>query len=266
MIAIHATKKLYAKLPGVASMKQRGIEDSKADPLDSASAASKQQTNLSPLTPTLNAVDLSSTKPSPEGEGWVRGKQNKEENLFNPPHPNLLPEGEGARTFKSTALLPILSLREREQNPLSGWHANLITVQRRNCVLLVHDATRFPLFIKGLLKADFARFDELFADALMNTLLELGANQTQLDTASALLSPCRFDTDCNRSVQGTLNQMAGDIQHMLLFEQADLDAICSYRTGVWLTDRPCMVKGQKDCIWPDKAMLALLNQLGVRNC
>jgi len=211
MIAIHATKKLYAKLPDVASMKQREIEDSKAGDLDSASAASNQQINLSPLTPTL-------------------------------------------------------SLREREQNPLSGWHANLIVLQRRNCVLLVHDATRFPLFIKGLMKADFARFDELFADALMNTLLKLGANQPQLDSAAALLAPCRFDTDCNRSVQGTLNQMAGDIQHMLLFEQADLDAICSYRTGVWLADRPCTVKGQKDCIWPDKAMLALLNQVGVRNC
>jgi hypothetical protein len=224
MIAIHATKKLYAKLPG------------------------------------------------------------KEENLFNPPHPNLImsdcpvrhptgecksapggvvPEGEAARTLKSTASPPTTLW---EQNPLGGWHANLIVLQRRNCVLLVHDATRFPLFIKGLVKADFANFDRLFADALMNTLLKLGANPTQLDNAAALLSPCRFDTDCNRSVQGTLNQMAGDIQHMLLFEQADLDAICSYRTGAWLADRPCTVKGQKDCIWPDKAMLALLNQLGVRNC
>jgi Cu(I)/Ag(I) efflux system membrane protein CusA/SilA len=51
-------------------------------------------------------------KPSPEGEGWVttarmqeveqrreqlpREKLNKEESLFNPPHPSLLPEGEGA--------------------------------------------------------------------------------------------------------------------------------------------------------------------------
>jgi len=48
---------------------------------------------------------------------------------------------------------------------------------------------------------------------------------------------------------------------MLLLEQADLDAICSYRTGAWLTDRPCTVKGQKDCIWPDKAMLALRTSL-----
>jgi Cu(I)/Ag(I) efflux system membrane protein CusA/SilA len=34
-------------------------------------------------------------KPSPEGEGWVRGKLNEEESLFNSPHPSLLPQGEG---------------------------------------------------------------------------------------------------------------------------------------------------------------------------
>lgn len=147
-------------------------------------------------------------------------------------------------------------------NPLSGWHGNLLTLQRRHCVLLVHDATRFPLFIKGLLKADFANFDRLFADALMNTLLKLDASQSQLDTAAALLAPCRFDTHCDRSVQGTMNQMAGNFEHMLWFEEAKLEDICSYSTGAWLADRPCRVKGQKDCIWPDRAMLALLNRIG----
>jgi len=43
---------------------------------------------------------------------------------------------------------------------------------------------------------------------------------------------------------------------------ARLEDICSYATGVWLADRPCIVKGQKDCIWPDRAMLALLNRAG----
>jgi len=51
-----------------------------------------------------NTVGVSSAKPSPEGEGWVRGNENKEKSLFNPPHPNLLPEGEGAHTLKSTSL------------------------------------------------------------------------------------------------------------------------------------------------------------------
>jgi hypothetical protein len=191
MIAIHTTKKLYAKLPTVASMKQCEIEESEANTLDSADPASR---------------------------------------LGN-------------------------------DNPLSGWHANLLILQRRNCILLVHDATRFPLFMKGLVKADFAHFDRLFADVLMNTLLKLDASQTQLDTAAALLAPCRFDSDCNRSVQGTMNRMAGDLEHMLWIEEARLEDICSYATGAWLADRPCTVKGQKDWIRPDRAMLALLNRV-----
>lgn len=43
---------------------------------------------------------------------------------------------------------------------------------------------------------------------------------------------------------------------------ARLEDICSYTAGVWLADRPYTVKGQKDCIWPDRAMLALLNRAG----
>ena len=114
--------------------------------------------------------------------------------------------------------------------------------------------------MKSLVKADFARFDWHFADTLMNTLLKLDANQQQLDIAAALLAPCRFDTDCNRSVQGTMNRMKGDIEHMLCYDNARLDDISSYHAGVWLADRPCTVKGVKDCIWPKEAMLKLLSQ------
>jgi nitrogenase molybdenum-cofactor synthesis protein NifE len=49
----------------------------------------------------VNAADLSSAKPSPEGEGWVRGNEHREKSLFKSPHPNLLPEGEGAHIRNS---------------------------------------------------------------------------------------------------------------------------------------------------------------------
>ena len=45
-------------------------------------------------------------------------------------------------------------------NPLSGWHGHLITLQRRNCLLLVHDATRFPLFLPALTKPDLAELND----------------------------------------------------------------------------------------------------------
>ena len=52
----------------------------------------------------INKTFDNSTKPSPEGEGWVRGNQNKEKSLFKSPHPSLFPKGEGAHTLKPTVL------------------------------------------------------------------------------------------------------------------------------------------------------------------
>ncbi|MFN3586719.1 MAG: DUF6933 domain-containing protein [Moraxellaceae bacterium] len=143
-------------------------------------------------------------------------------------------------------------------NPLSGWHGNLLVLQRRQCVLLVHDATRFPVFMTSLVKADFAHFNVRFADALMNTLLKAGADECHMQAAVALLAPVQVDTTCNRSVQGTMNQMAGDIEHLLWYEQLALDDLSDCRTGAWLADRPTRVKGHKDYLWPCREMLALL--------
>lgn len=121
-----------------------------------------------------------------------------------------------------------------DENPLSNWHANLLTLQRRNCLLLMHDQTRFPLLLTCLVKKDLANLNQLFEDALLNTLLKMGASQTQFETAAKYIGAIQVDNQCDRSVQGTMNQMA---------------------------QSPCTVKGQKDCIWPEKAMLALLDTI-----
>lgn len=55
--------------------------------------------------------------------------------------------------------------------------------------------------------------------------------------------------------------MACDIERLLWYDNASLKDISAYRTGAWLADRPCTVKGVKDCIWPPKAMFALLDEL-----
>lgn len=154
--------------------------------------------------------------------------------------------------------------RSVADNPLSGWHANLIVLQRRNCIVLVHDETRFPLFMPGLLKADLAGFNRMFPDTLMNTLLKSGADEYLMDAAAALLAPCQFDTDCNRSVQGTMNQMKGDLEHMLWMEQVNVTEITGYRHAAWLSDRPCNTKDRKDFILPRQEMLDLLSNAAPR--
>ncbi|WGL15203.1 hypothetical protein PVT68_10495 [Microbulbifer bruguierae] len=146
-------------------------------------------------------------------------------------------------------------------SPLSGWHANFLTIQRRNCVLLVHDETRFPLFIPALTKPDLAELDWWFGDALMNTLLKCNASQVQLDTVAAHLSRLSFDSDCDRSVQGTMNQMAQDAEYSLYHHGVHVAEITGHRLAAWLADRPCTVKGRKNAVWPVKAFLQLLDGL-----
>lgn len=147
------------------------------------------------------------------------------------------------------------------QSKLGTWHANLLTIQRRNCLLFVHDQTRFPVFIPALTKPHFAIIDRFFEDALMNTLLKCGATQEQLDTAAALLQPLAFVGGTDRSVLGTLNQLGQDIDHIIYFDSLNVAEMAGYAVSAWLADRPCHVKGHKDYIWPRDAFLELLDRL-----
>lgn len=145
-------------------------------------------------------------------------------------------------------------------NPLSGWHADLVTLQRRNCVLLTHNATSFPLFLKGLVKADYANFQWHFEDALLNTLLKVGANQQQLDNAAALVSTCQFDTETDYSSLVSLRQMNHEVATSLWTDDLKLADLDSYRIGAWLTEIPRFITVADGPMFADKEMLKLLSK------
>ena len=147
-----------------------------------------------------------------------------------------------------------------EHNPLGGWQGNLITLQRRNCVMLIHEATRFPLFLPALTKPDFVEFNDRFVDALMNTLLKCGAEDRHMDAAHRYLRPLQVLAQVNRSAQGTLNSMKLDIEYAVLSEDVNVAEITGYRVGAWLADRPTFVK-RRHAIWPRDAFLELLATL-----
>jgi len=142
-----------------------------------------------------------------------------------------------------------------------NWHANLITIQRRQCVIAVHDTTRFALLIPCLTKKDFANLDWHFNDVFINTLLKSDIPFELVDVAAHCYQPLNFDAVCDRSVQGTMNQMAQEAEFSLQYKNESITDISPYRFSAWLSNRPCTVKGQKDCVWPDKAMTDLLAKL-----
>lgn len=150
-------------------------------------------------------------------------------------------------------------------NPLQNWHANSLTIQRRNCVMLVHDQTRFTVFIPCLLKKNFDHFQTEFEYAFMNTLLKCGGNEQQMEMAHSLLERIAIDTDCNRSVQGTQNQMIQTVQHLIYYDDIDITEITGHRVGAYLADTPCTAKGRTETLWPKRDMLTLLSSIQLKD-
>jgi hypothetical protein len=58
---------------------------------------------------------------------------------------------------KLAAKLPdVTSEPLEETSPLGSWHGHLIRFDRRQCMTLMHDDTRYALFLPGLRKDHFA--------------------------------------------------------------------------------------------------------------
>lgn len=148
--------------------------------------------------------------------------------------------------------------KDAAESLLSGWHANLLLLQRRQCVLMVHDATRFPVFLPALKKDDFAELDYWFVDGFMNTLLKMGADEAVMERAQGMLGPLVCDSATDRSVLGTLNQMGQDLGHRLAYDGSQVTELSPYKTSIWLAQMPRTLKGVKAAHWPIDAMFELL--------
>lgn len=157
---------------------------------------------------------------------------------------------------------PYIYLRELgDVSALGEWHANLLTMQRRSCVLFVHDQTRFPLFMPALKKQHLANLDRWFDDALINTLMKCGVADSLLEKTGHHVQRLQVDTHCDRSVQGTMNRMKFELEHAISYDNVRVDEITGYRLAAWLADRPCNAKGHKEALWPKRDFIRFLEAL-----
>ena len=149
--------------------------------------------------------------------------------------------------------------RECQAGPLSSWHGHLLTLDRRQCVLFCHDATRYVLFMPGLRAPQLAELGRWHRDLFLAVLQAQGLVHHHIARAGLTLGPLQMDRNTDRSVLSSMNRVAGDLQFGLLREIANVMELDSIRTSLWLNDRPCTV--HKKWIWPDKAMREIVEAL-----
>jgi len=89
----------------------------------------------------------------------------------------------------------------------AGWHANLLRIERRKCVLFTHDETLYSVFVPGLRKPEFEQLDEVFGRGLFKALMWDDFSQTQIERMLEACRVVRFTRSSNRSVLGSMNDM-----------------------------------------------------------
>ena len=95
-----------------------------------------------------------------------------------------------------------------EQEPATGllgsWHANLILIDRRKCVLFVNDKTLFNFIIPGVKKAELVKVEDHFRNYLQCILADEGFSNQVINEYDSI----GFANTNNKSVMGSMNDLA----------------------------------------------------------
>jgi hypothetical protein len=146
-----------------------------------------------------------------------------------------------------------------ETSPLGSWHAHLLTIDRRQCVMFMHDASRYALFLPGLRKEHFAELGgKYFRTLYFASLAALGCPAVQIRKAELALGPIRYDCATDRSVQGSLRVAHGDLAARLM-EVPNVMDLNPLAISCELSHRPATIRGR--WIWPDQLMLEAVARL-----
>ncbi len=116
-------------------------------------------------------------------------------------------------------LLKELKVKPLESDPKVGligsWHANLLHIDHRKCVLITNDTTLYSVFIAGLRKPDFKIFPEVFCQALFKNLRCDNFSQQQIEMILEELREIEIGKSNNRSVLGSMNDLVFIIKYSI---------------------------------------------------
>ena len=127
--------------------------------------------------------------------------------------------------------------------------------------MLLHDATRFPVFIPALKKPDFATLDYYFEDVFMNALIKCGAEDKHMNAAVSMLSPLKIDNKYTKSGLGRISSMKQSILFYIERYGLNVAELTGYSMSSQLATEPTSIMGKTYKI-PADEMLRMLDEVG----
>ena len=128
-------------------------------------------------------------------------------------------------------LLDLLGIRRSDLTDIDpgedDWYANLLWVERRKCLLLVHAGTLFPVFVADVRKPELVPLGGWLVRVVESALLEEGLPVDTLGDLNA--GEVRVAKTASRQVLGVMNELAFEagwhIDHAGGLSYTDLDEL-----------------------------------------
>lgn len=102
---------------------------------------------------------------------------------------------------------------------LGSWHANLIFIARRKCVLFVNDRTLFNFIVPDVSRASLKALSSLFISWLAGVLAEEEIPEYMREKIMAEYSQIEYANTNSKSVLGSMNDLAYHYEHLILSER-----------------------------------------------
>jgi hypothetical protein len=94
---------------------------------------------------------------------------------------------------------------EPQRGLLGPWHANLIRIERRKCVLFTNDLTLYSFLVPEVKKAELIKFRELFLIHLKVNLIKEDFGTEEINKSLAEYDEIAVAPTKKRSVLGSMN-------------------------------------------------------------
>jgi hypothetical protein len=98
---------------------------------------------------------------------------------------------------------------------LGQWHANLIYINRRKCIIFVNDKILLNFIVADISRAQIRKLNEIFEPMFRCFLASEGFSKELVEKILAEYSEVKFAKSNNRSVLGSLNDLAFNYEYSI---------------------------------------------------
>lgn len=137
--------------------------------------------------------------------------------------------------------LPPIEDIDHKPTLLGNWHANLIRIERRKCVLFTNDETLFSLFVPMLKKPQFQNLTAVFMENLVSTLRHEGLERYVDQIVADYENNLSFTKSSSRSILGYMNDFVNSL-YFNIARQGGVENIDVLETNRWINSSMVLVR------------------------